>query len=54
MVVSIIALIFTYIQISSLNISWSTGSTAAGVLVAAGAAGLIGAGTLRVRIAVRM
>jgi hypothetical protein len=54
MVVSIVALTFTYIWISSLNISWSTGSTTAGVPVAAGALGLVGAGTLSVRMAVQM
>jgi hypothetical protein len=54
MVVSIVALVFTYIRISSLNISWSTGLMTAGSPVAAGAVGLVGVWTLRVKMAVRM
>jgi hypothetical protein len=54
MVVLIVAVVFTYIWISSLNISWSTVPVTAGSPVAAGAVGLVGVWTLRVKIAVRM
>jgi hypothetical protein len=52
MVVSIEDSILTYIRIFSLNISWLTASTTAGMPVATGAAGLVGTGTTRVRMPV--
>ena len=48
------ASIFIDIQIFSLKISWSTASTIGGVPVGTGAVGLVGAGTFKVSIAVRI